>query len=712
MSQGDDGGSSRIKLCSEEVNILIYLYLLESNFTHSAFTLLSESALPSTSLFQTFNPSYPTTSARKDSSTRTNGTTKPATPTSDAFGSSSGKIPRGELIRKLWKALRWEEIERHTAGDPETASLACRSPFHLLIPHTCSAEESADGADAVASPPPSKRPEPFPQPTATAKPTTGQVELERSSIPVDSQGSSPLAIGKGKRKGIAETPPPATKDSTRDDSVGDEQESVTARPADNETSLTRESDGGPATKRQREDEDKVADPATRSKAPSSRSKTQSSGSKATAVKTIRGFPPSESGGGCWAEHRDAVTCLAWNPKDKDALVTGSSDGTAKLWDFLETESASGHALQLSKKPVSIAHKSIDSGKKAVTALGWHPDGTVFATASDGVGRLFTPSGQLQGILTYGRGTINSLKFNPSGNSLLAAKDDFTVCLFVLDFDLKSPKQLSFEAHSKEVNDVDWLDDDVFASGGNDHHIFIFRSNDRRPRFTLKGHTDDVTRVKWSPPQSEGTERPRLLASVSDDGTIMIWKLPHYPADRGTVSRSLSPSKQPKDRETDDDFLVVAPGSEYCINRLAVVNGGTENKRMSTLEWSPSSRDGRMIVAAGGQDSTVKLFDAVSGECLHVLAGLESGTGSIAFSPLGFGRSLGVVAGGGWNGKLVVWDVETGDILKECEIEEEPDRQSARDKPMMTAMAWRNDGQQLALGLHNKTLLSLYVGGLL
>lgn len=215
-----------------------------------------------------------------------------------------------------------------------------------------------------------------------------------------------------------------------------------------------------------------------------------------------------------------------------------------------------------------------------------------------MGRLFTPSGQLQGILTSGRGVINSLKFNPSGTSLLAAKDDFTVCLFVLDFDLQSPKQISFEAHTNEVNDIDWLDDDVFASGGNDHLIFVYRANDRRPRFTLKGHTDDVTRVQWSPPTSSTEER--LLASVSDDGTIMIWKLPNYPTDRGTVSRSLSPSKQPREKELSSDEIrqvTVAHDSEYCINRLVVVNGGTENKRMNTLAWSPSCRDGQMIIAA-------------------------------------------------------------------------------------------------------------------
>lgn len=203
-------------------------------------------------------------------------------------------------------------------------------------------------------------------------------------------------------------------------------------------------------------------------------------------------------------------------------------------------------------------------------------------------------------MTSGRGAINSLKFNLSGTSLLAAKDDFTVCLYVLDFNLQSPKQISFETHSNEVNDVDWLDDDVFASGGNDHTIFIYRANDRRPRFTFKGHTDDITRVLWSPAETDTNFQQRLLASVSDDGTIMIWRLPYYPADRGTVSRSMSPSKQPREKEQSfEDYpqVIVSPGSEYCVNRLVVVDGGTENKRMNTLAWSPMCKDGRMIVAA-------------------------------------------------------------------------------------------------------------------
>jgi hypothetical protein len=84
----------------------------------------------------------------------------------------------------------------------------------------------------------------------------------------------------------------------------------------------------------------------------------------------------------WIEHRDAVTSLAWNPKNREVLATGSADGTARLWDF--AAGAEGRALQTTKKPVAIKHTSIESSKKNVTAVSWHPDGTVLATGKWGV----------------------------------------------------------------------------------------------------------------------------------------------------------------------------------------------------------------------------------------------------------------------------------------------------------------------------------------
>ena len=209
-------------------------------------------------------------------------------------------------------------------------------------------------------------------------------------------------------------------------------------------------------------------------------------------------------------------------------------------------------------------------------------------------------------MSYGRGGIKALKFSPSGSYILTAKDDHTVCLWSLGHSYTQSLVRYFEAHAKEVNDVDWLDDDVFASGGNDHNVFVFRSNDKRPRYRFTGHTDDVTKLKWSPARPGAPPENRLLASVSDDGCCRIWRMPGYPDDRGTTSRSASPIK-PRDSDGDDYFDGGGMGGGvggarfgmdkgFCLHTLEVVTG-SENSRMDTVEWSPRCTEGRMILAA-------------------------------------------------------------------------------------------------------------------
>lgn len=159
----------------------------------------------------------------------------------------------------------------------------------------------------------------------------------------------------------------------------------------------------------------------------------------------------------------------------------------------------------------------------------------------------------------------------------------------------------------EVNDVDWLDDTVFASAANDHKICIHRIDDRRPHYTFKAHTDDVTRIKWSPApapapgpgsnqsqnQTETLSR-RYLASVSDDGRLMVWQMDRYPHLRGGTksSGSVSPSKKDAAEDGDDYFGL----EEHLVVKWQVVEA-SENKRMNALEWSPERADGRMLLAA-------------------------------------------------------------------------------------------------------------------
>lgn len=189
-------------------------------------------------------------------------------------------------------------------------------------------------------------------------------------------------------------------------------------------------------------------------------------------------------------------------------------------------------------------------------------------------------------MSYGRGSIKALQFSPSGNHILTAKTDYTVSLWAVGASNDQRLLRTFTSHTSEVNDVEWLDDTVFASAGNDAKIFIFRMNDKISSFTFGGHTDDITSIKWQPAREGVAPEDRILASASDDGTVRLWLLPRYPKDRGTISRSVSPSKPFDDEDHQFDWEEPSLGKRRCIRILSVVNE-SENKRMDTMAWSPN-----------------------------------------------------------------------------------------------------------------------------
>nr|ODN86877.1 hypothetical protein L203_03650 [Cryptococcus depauperatus CBS 7841] len=724
-----------VELSSVEINILIYLYLLESNFVHTAFTLLAESNLPSTTLFQHFNPSYPTSSTSiKPPRLNNRQKDKDTSPTAPNFGRANGKIERGELIRKLWKAVRWEQVERHVGPNGEPATVQCPNPFHLLIPHVCPPSFPSATFNpplplpptlqpsTAAAPPPPKRPEVFPPPE-------DQEEKQSEKEQWKEDGKK----GKKKAKRLSSSPP-STRDRSPSPSIKSKPPSLNNMVKEKTYKRARLTDNDEEDMKSQKKEPREAskDIHFKPSANPSRSTTPGDASRRPSPKPKGDKPQSKKGTSMardevdiWVEHRDVVSNVAWNPKNVDLLATGSSDGFVRLWEFSQNSSSQNSSLTLPNRPSGISHKGIESNKKTITAVAWHPDGTILATGSqDGVGRLFTPSGQLQAIMSYGRGAVNAMKWSPSGTAILVGKDDFTVCKW-MDRGGSMAMKMCFDAHTKEVNDVDWLDDDVFASAGNDHTIFVHYSDDKRPRFTFKGHIDDVTAIKWSPAIPGKTVTSRLLASVSDDGNCMIWKLPYYPSSRGASSapigptgRSISPVKRQDPPSDEDDYFqssTPVTGADNCLHKLSVVSG-SENKRMSMLEWMPSGN--RMILAAGGQDSTVKLFDALTGETLHILTGLESGTGSLSFSPPAFSSlpvalgidigKLGLLAGGGWDGVIQIWDVESGRILWSFEVEEDEAKRTMRERPMLLDISWRADGRHLACGLHNKSMMVVNV----
>ena len=141
-----------------------------------------------------------------------------------------------------------------------------------------------------------------------------------------------------------------------------------------------------------------------------------------------------------------------------------------------------------------------------------------------------------------------------------------------------------------------------ASGSHDNTVKLWYVSTKKLRVTLKGHTDFVTSVAFSP---DG----RTLASGSWDNTIRLWDVA-----AGKSTKTLS--------------------------------GHTD--RVLSVAFSS---DGRTL-ASGSDDQTIRLWDVATGQQRDTLLGHTSGVTAVAFSP--DRRTL--ASAGGWDNTLRLWDL--------------------------------------------------------
>jgi hypothetical protein len=149
--------------------------------------------------------------------------------------------------------------------------------------------------------------------------------------------------------------------------------------------------------------------------------------------------------------------------------------------------------------------------------------------------------------------------------------------------------------------------EFLASGSNDQTVKVWDARTGQELHTLKGHTDIVWSVAFSP---DGAR----LASGSWDQTVKVWD--------------------------------VRTGQE-----LRTFKGHTN--QVSSVAFSP---DGARL-ASGSADQTVKVWDAHTGQELHTLKGHSGEVTSVAFSPDGDR-----LASGSFDQTVKVWDARTGQEL--------------------------------------------------
>ncbi len=204
---------------------------------------------------------------------------------------------------------------------------------------------------------------------------------------------------------------------------------------------------------------------------------------------------------CRISHEERVTSVAFTHTE-NLLVTGSMDGTARLWE-----------TSLATEYLHITHQ------KAVNVVACNPNGRFLLTGSeDGSAKLWktTRGGQVARIHHHdGAKVIAFTAASDTQYALATAGDDAFVQLTHF-----TKRGLHFGArffHGKQVRTLAWSPDATFlATGGDDEKAQVWRIADGSQHLTIT-HRGSVHTVAWS-------WNGESVVSASEDGTAQVWNV--------------------------------------------------------------------------------------------------------------------------------------------------------------------------------------------
>jgi WD40 repeat protein/transcriptional regulator with XRE-family HTH domain len=403
----------------------------------------------------------------------------------------------------------------------------------------------------------------------------------------------------------------------------------------------------------------------------------------------------------WQAHTDNLYTLAFSP-DERTLVTGSFDGSLKLWDLQSgallwtgwhtdlirtvTFTPDGRTIASGGDDGCIRFWDVLSGRNVgvlqhpqpIFFLVWNPEGNLLASSIlDGSIRLWqwqeTQPATCIRVLTGHTNWVLSLAFAPDGTHLASASWDNTVKLW----EVASGRVCqTLTGYTKQVYAVAWSPDGrTVASAGFDASIWLWDVAQSRYRAALRGHTAVVYKLAFTPDSAN-------LLSSSEDSTIRVWDVASGRCVR--VIEGYAVSFYNLAWSPDGRWLASA-GSDLQValwdvegrTLLRVLRG--HSWTVLGVSWSP---DGRLL-ASCGRDNAIRLWDPDTGICLEVLRDPDAGDTlfyDVVWSP--DGRLLASVS---YLRGVQVWDMRT---RTRCWV-------GRQHRTRIRRVAWSPDGTRLA-----------------
>jgi WD40 repeat protein len=355
--------------------------------------------------------------------------------------------------------------------------------------------------------------------------------------------------------------------------------------------------------------------------------------------------------GRFSGHAGPVCGVAFSPHGT-RLASGSDDHTIRLWNVK------------SRKPIGAP---LPGHSDFVHGVAFSPDGKYLASAGrDRSVRLWfvggTPADQRQvgEPLKAHTGTVKSVAFNPKVGTFATAGADGVRLWTVAD-----PSAIGAPITGARGDAIErWVlsvafspDGQKLAWIGNDKTVHLWDLVGRRDQAVGKTHVGQVNSLAFTP---DG----KLIASISvDDGTVSLWDPARQRNPR--VETHAADGEKVKGLAISPDGSLLAYGANKLVDPLTSKTRGTvrlyDLKRHRDLPPMAGVHDGEIhgiafspdgkLIASGGDDRLVRLWDVQSRRQVGQLAGHTDAVFAVAFSPDGH-----TIASGGLDRTLRVWDV--------------------------------------------------------
>ncbi len=357
-------------------------------------------------------------------------------------------------------------------------------------------------------------------------------------------------------------------------------------------------------------------------------------------------------------------------KDGGLAATGGYDQKVRVWDTT------------TKQVIYTLAGHTDS----ISAVSFSPDGKSLASSSfDGTVRVWdltTPSESL--FIPFAHNSheatiwFRTVSYSPDGTRILTNYTDTTARIW----DAVSGKELK-QLKVGKINNIATAyspDGKLIASINEDNTITIWDANTGKENITLARSKDTINKIVFSPSGAH-------LASANNDGSVVVWDIVSGRSllTLGDYSLTLDVAAPAYVVAYSPDGKRIATGNRTLLAGVVIWDAITGEK-LDTLEfYDPSSidysSDGKLL-AIGGMDGTVSIWDALNGTKLWTVKNEALTIWGTEFNPEG--NLLATVS---FDGTARMWDVTSGANLLTLYA----------DSDGATSIAFSPDGKRIAVG---------------